>query len=132
MSLERTGDSPSKGAKKAPKKGLKITNVRTRTPRPDELTRETFEFITAIDEYKRKHLRSFLGDEEVLLVLHALGYMRTDESRAGVDAELEDFEDARDRYRVDAGRLFPSWSEIFELLLGLGYVRDGAGTGDAA
>ena len=44
--------------------------VRTHTPRPDELSRETFEFIAAIDEYKRKHMRSFLSDKENPRLVH--------------------------------------------------------------
>jgi hypothetical protein len=103
--------------------------VKTRTPRPDELTRETFEFISAVDDYKRRHMRSFLRDEEVLQVLHALGY-RPASAREGAQpsaAELEGFARARQRYRTEHGRLFPTWSEVFELLLGLGYSRRDAG-----
>jgi hypothetical protein len=97
--------------------------VRTHTPRPDELSRETFEFIAAIDEYKRKHMRSFLSDREVLAVLHGLGYGRPGASGAPGEAELAEYGAARARYRAEHGRLFPTWSEVFQLLLDLGYVR---------
>jgi len=97
--------------------------VRTHTPRPDELSRETFEFIAAIDDYKRKHMRSFLSDAEVLSVLRGLGYGRSSSSREPSEAELAEYAAARARYRAEHGRLFPTWSEVFQLLLDLGYQR---------
>ena len=98
--------------------------VRTHTPRPDELSRETFEFIAAIDEYKRKHMRSFLSDREVLTVLRALGYDLAGATSEPSEGELAAYAQARARYRADHGRLFPTWSEVFELLLALGYRRE--------
>ncbi|MSR61905.1 MAG: hypothetical protein EXS08_05620 [Planctomycetes bacterium] len=97
--------------------------VRTHTPRPDELSRETFEFIAAIDEYKRKHMRSFLSDREVLAVLRTLGYGRADAGAEPSAGELAEYADSRARYRTEHGRLFPTWSEVFQLLLDLGYQR---------
>ena len=97
--------------------------IRTHTPRPDELSRETFEFIAAIDEYKRKHMRSFLSDREVLMVLAQLGYGREDSSSEPTARELADYAESRARYRAEHGRLFPTWSEVFQLLLDLGYER---------
>ncbi len=100
--------------------------VRTHTPRPDELSHETFEFISAVDQYKRRHLRSFLDDEEILAILHELGYRRESATGAQVQLaeELADLASARLHYRVEKGRLFPTWSEVFELLLALGYHRE--------
>ena len=98
--------------------------IRTHTPRPDELSRESFEFIAAIDHYKRKYMRSFLSDREVLEIVYGLGYScgsRTEPSAL----DLTEYAEARARYRKERGRLFPTWSEIFELLLELGYRRDG-------
>ena len=106
--------------------GRKKPTVRTRTPRPDELTRECFEFISAIDDYKRRHMRSFLNDEEVLDVLYDLGYQPRDAMSS--EEQLEAFAGARLRYRREHGRLFPTWSEVFELLTGLGFRRDERGT----
>jgi len=97
--------------------------IRTHTPRPDELSRETFEFIAAIDEYKRKHMRSFLSDREVLGVLRALGYEIRGKSGEPGEQDLADYAAARARYRTEHGRLFPTWSEVFQLLLDLGYER---------
>ena len=101
--------------------------VRTLTPRPDELSRETFEFIAAVDEYKRRHMRSFLNDEEVIDILTSLGYARDDEaqkSAEGTSRDVDALGEARERYRNDEGRLFPTWSEVFQLLLELGYRRE--------
>jgi hypothetical protein len=97
--------------------------VRTHTPRPDELSRECFEFIAAIDEYKRRHLRSFLSDREVLGVLISLGYAHSSAGGTVGPGELERYAAARARYRTEHGRLFPTWSEVFQLLLELGYQR---------
>ena len=104
----------------------KKVRVRTHTPRPDELTRETFEFITAVDEYKRRHMRSFLNDNEVLEILYDLVYRqpgRPDLRREPNEEQLGAYAAARQRYRVEQGRLFPTWSEVFELLRELGYAR---------
>lgn len=98
--------------------------VRTHTPRPDELSRETFEFISSIDEYKRKHMRSFLSDREVLGVLRGLGYGRSGGSAEPSEGDLAQFAAARARYRAEHGRLFPTWSEVFQLLVELGYERE--------
>jgi len=123
-SSKNTPDRPdSETPATAPKKKAR---VRTHTPRPDELTRETFEFISAIDEYKRAHMRSFLNDDEVLAILHDLGYRpagRPAAAREPDEAELAAYAEARQRYRVEQGRLFPTWSEVFELLRELGYTR---------
>lgn len=113
--------------KPQPTPGQGTAHVRTRTPRPDELTRETFEFIAAIDDYKRNHMRSFLDDVEVLGVAHDLGWFPTKgrgKGHAVSKAEQKAYAKARETYRLENGRLFPSWSEIFELLMGLGYERD--------
>jgi hypothetical protein len=98
--------------------------VRTHTPRPDELSRETFEFIAAIDDYKRKHMRSFLSDREVLSVMRTLGYGRRSSGAEPSETELSEYAASRARYRAEQGRLFPTWSEVFELLLELGYQRE--------
>ena len=109
--------------------GEKKAKVRTHTPRPDELSRETFEFISAIDEYKRRHMRSFLEDREVLLVMHELGYRRDGHRQhEPSENELAEYGQARQRYRREEGRLFPTWSEVFDLLTGLGYHRGASET----
>ncbi len=102
----------------------KKLQVHTHTPRPDELSRETFEFIAAVDEYKRRRMRSFLEDQEILAILHELGYARALAEVGGAfERELADFAAERARYRREKGRLFPAWSEVFQLLLELGYER---------
>ena len=44
---------------------------------PDSMSPEVIEFITAIDDYKRKRGRPFPNWSEVLEILKALGYART-------------------------------------------------------
>lgn len=118
-------EKPEKGrdseAEAVPKR-----KVRTHTPRPDELSFETFEFISAVDDYKRKHMRSFLNDEEVIDILLSLGYALAGDVELESNAtpeEIEAFVAARERYRMEEGRLFPTWSEVFKLLVDLGYQR---------
>ncbi len=92
---------------------------RTRVPRPDELTQDTFEFISAIDDYKRSHMISFLTLEHVLEILDMLGYLpgQTDEKPiAGLESAVEGYKEKNER-------LFPNWSEIFQIVLELGYIR---------
>ncbi|MFT7540461.1 MAG: hypothetical protein ACI9K5_001422 [Gammaproteobacteria bacterium] len=101
--------------------------VKTHTPRPDELSKETFEFIAAIDDYKRNHMRSFLDDIEILNILYSLGYGHPEFEATpdnADDEQIERFQDARQRYRDEAGRLFPTWSELFTILTELGYSRE--------
>jgi hypothetical protein len=44
--------------------------------RPDEMTDEVIEFITAIDEYKRARGRPFPNWSEVLEIVKGLGYVK--------------------------------------------------------
>lgn len=116
--------SPSQAQPPSRDPAAKKPEVHTHTPRPDELSRETFEFIAAIDEFKRRRMRSFLEDKEILHVLHELGYARALlEDDDDIARELIDFAAERERYRREKGRLFPTWSEVFQLLLELGYER---------
>ncbi len=92
---------------------------KTRVPRPDELTPDTFEFISAIDEYRRAHMVSIVTLEHVIDVLDTLGYLK---SPAG-SSELRELERAVDDYKLDNARLFPNWSEIFKIALELGYTK---------
>ena len=47
--------------------------------------------------------------------------------RHGVfDCAQEAVAAAREAYREQAGRLFPTWSEVFDLFCELGYRRDSA------
>jgi hypothetical protein len=125
--MKPPSQKPAPGTDSPAAKGPPRRPYRTHTPRPDELSRETFEFITAIDEYKRRHMRSFLGDDEVIEILLSLGYglaKEAEERQDASDDEVHAFVDARERYRHEEGRLFPTWSEVFQLLLDLGYVRE--------
>ncbi len=102
-----------------PKKSI----VRTHTPRPDELSSETLQFITAVDQYKRSHMRSFLEDTEVIEIILTMGYRLLDEVEDVTQEQLDAYSNARQRYRDEEGRLFPTWSEVFKILSDLGYHR---------
>jgi len=47
------------------------------SPRPDEMSDEVVDFITAIDDYKRQNGRPFPNWSEVLDILKSLGYEKT-------------------------------------------------------
>lgn len=64
----------SKSGAKTDKQGM---GAKKATPaKPDEMSEEVLEFITAIDEYKRVHQRQFPNWSEVLEILKTLGYSR--------------------------------------------------------
>lgn len=62
------GTSKKKAAKKARPAG---------PPNPDKMSPEVIEFITAVDDYKRKNQRPFPSWSEVLEVVKKLGYKKS-------------------------------------------------------
>ena len=69
---------PNAAAKKRGKKAAKTAHEKNRNPiRPDEMSGDLVEFITAIDSYKRIHERPFPSWSEVLDIIKALGYSRS-------------------------------------------------------
>lgn len=109
--------------KRTPTSGT--AHIKTRTPRPADLSQDAFEFITGIDDYKRKNMCSFLTDTQVLDVTHLMGWFPEGRRISGTpsEAELRIYTRARDIYRQENGRLFPNWSEVFDILQELGYRR---------
>ena len=107
-------ERPSKNGSKAPRKSP--------APRPDEMSAETFEFLAAIDEYKRERMLAHLESSDVIEILAGLGYERPKRKADPV----REYDAALAKYRKDAGRLFPNWSEVFEVVRGLGYQRAAA------
>jgi len=69
-------------ASNKPEETRKVTSRKKAVPKsvnlakPDEMSDELIEFITAIDEYKRSNQRPFPTWSEVLDVLKSLGYER--------------------------------------------------------
>jgi hypothetical protein len=65
--------------KKAAKRGATKTTAATKSPiKPDAMSRDVIEFITAVDDYKRKNQRPFPSWSEILDIVKALGYARDD------------------------------------------------------
>ena len=69
MSAKRKKSPSEDQAKKPPRKPP--------SPRPDEMTPDVLEFITAIDDYKRHKSRPFPNWSEILDILKELGYERS-------------------------------------------------------
>ncbi len=93
--------------------------ARHRVARPDEFSKETFEFIAAIDDYKRTHMVSHVNLEQVLDVLAGLKYTR----RSRAKNQVKPLEKAIEAYKEEHSRLFPNWSEIFQVVIQMGYER---------
>jgi hypothetical protein len=67
-----------KNADQGPSRNADASRPRKSSTRPDEMSAEVIEFITAIDEYKRINQRPFPSWSEVLEILKGLGYERGD------------------------------------------------------
>ena len=59
-----------------PKKNVETEETASTTLRPDEMPADVVEFITAMDDYKRRMGRPFPNWSEVLQVVKSLGYAR--------------------------------------------------------
>jgi len=66
----------SPAPKKNAAKSTASKKKKTTTPRPDDMTQDVLDFITAIDDYKREHEKPFPSWSEVLEILKSLGYER--------------------------------------------------------
>ena len=65
-------------SRKRARKAAKTAHENNRNPiRPDEMSGDLVEFITAIDSYKRIHERPFPSWSEVLEIVKSLGYSRS-------------------------------------------------------
>jgi hypothetical protein len=67
--------TPRKKTRKTPKHE-DVETAPSNAPRPDEMPADVVEFITAMDDYKRRHGRPFPNWSEVLQVVKSLGYFR--------------------------------------------------------
>ena len=61
------------------------------------MTDEQFEFLMAIDEYKKRNARSFPTWTEVLEVIKALGYRKVAEPQALEPSKKEDHKRDKER-----------------------------------
>ena len=74
---------PKKKASTSVKPSQNAKKKTTRKPaarRPDEMPPDVLEFITAIDDYKRRNERPFPSWTEILEVLKGLGYEKLSKS----------------------------------------------------
>ncbi len=71
--------SPARKKTKAASRGgtKKAASAATKSPvKPDAMSEDVIEFITAVDDYKRLNQRPFPSWSEVLDIVKALGYAR--------------------------------------------------------
>jgi hypothetical protein len=94
---------------------------KARVEKPDEMSDEVIDFIGAIDATKRRRMTQHLPLEQVLEVVHQLGF-RSPVIGAGA-AEVKKVQGAIDDYRRAHDRLFPNWSEVWSVLVELGYSK---------
>jgi hypothetical protein len=100
------------------------SDSKVKVTRPDEMPPEVFEFIDAIEKYKRRTMKAHLGSAQVLEVARGLGY-----GRVGGDGEgdgkgaVAEYEGALEAYKKRFKRPFPNWSEVFEVLREIGFDR---------
>ena len=64
---------PNKASSSSLAKKKSAPTRRTSPPRPDQLSEETIEFLTALDLHKRQQMLSFLRFEEIFPVLETPG-----------------------------------------------------------
>lgn len=89
--------------------------------KPDSMSEETFEFLAAIDEAKRKLMIAHPTLSQVLDVLRELGYGLP--GTRAKKAQLTALEGALAEYKQEHQRLFPNWSEVFHVARGAGFER---------
>lgn len=89
--------------------------------RPDEMSRELFAFLAAIDAYKRRTLKQQLLGEDVYHVLRELRYAPA--QRTTVKNFAREYDAVLTRYRRERKRLFPTWGEIHALVQAMGWSR---------
>jgi len=106
------------------------SEAKVKVTRPDEMPAEVFEFIDAIEKYKRRCMKSHLASAQVLAVARELGYGRKGGRKGGRgDGEgdgvgvVEEYEGALEAYKKRFRRPFPNWSEVFEVLKEIGFDR---------
>ncbi len=71
---------PSSSSKKAAPKKAAASGKSSRPPgptHPDSMPADVIEFITAVDEYKRRNQRPFPSWSEILEVIKGLGYQKS-------------------------------------------------------
>ncbi len=69
--------------------GIRLSDTR-KSAEEGQMSEEQFEFLMAIDEYKRRNSRPFPTWTEVLEVIKALGYRRVAEPAALDETESEE------------------------------------------
>jgi hypothetical protein len=105
------------------------SDAKVKVTRPDEMPPEVFEFIDAIEKYKRRSMKAHLASEQVLAVVRELGYGQRGGGREREDGEgdrervVEEYEGALEAYKKRYRRPFPNWSEVFEVLREIGFNR---------
>jgi hypothetical protein len=97
---------------------FETSDSKVKVTRPDEMAPEVFEFIDAIEKFKRHTMKAHLGSAQVLEVARGLGYRMVKG-----EVEVAEYEGALEAYKKRFKRPFPNWSEVFEVLKEIGFNR---------
>lgn len=109
-------DPPETAARRAAQLAAASSDGKPADDEESALAADVMEFLTAVDAFRRQTQKRQLGPAEILEVLGALGY-------ANPRVKTKQLEQALAAYRAQHARLFPSWSEVFQVARGLGLAR---------
>ena len=116
-----------------------------RSAEEGEMTAEQFEFVQAVEQYKRRKNKPFPTWIDVQSIVLQLGYKvveantidmnharLTNLAYAELKGEQADFVKAIEAYKAVNKKRFPTWTEVLEVVLQLGYRKVAARSIDLA
>lgn len=129
-SLRNTPASKASRAHRASERSQAAKRLRRRCIDPvtcssKQTTPGEEEFARCATERRNRQGRQLLPHEVIQLAV-SLGYVRQDPAPpddAGTASLSDEFAKALDSYKQSSGRQFPVWSEVLEVLQGLGYAK---------
>lgn len=129
VASRRTGLERRRGA------GIRREEDR-RSAEEGEMTPEQFEFVKAMESYKRKKNKPFPNWVDVLEVITALGYQSVEaktidlkdapksiQDSSELTAAQSEFVRAVETYKHVNKKRFPTWTEVLEVVDQLGYRK---------
>lgn len=116
-----------------------------RSAEEGEMTAEQFEFVQAVETYKRRKNKPFPTWLDVYELVRTLGYRPVEPNTIDLNAapltnlaiaeltgDKADFVKAIEAYKAVNKKRFPTWTEVLEVVLQLGYRKVQARSMDLA